>query len=429
MISNIQLTHTFGQWLVNHNEVVDLVNFHLDESVLDGLSTDNKNTYVAAINELNTEKLDKSGGTISGSLDLTGVLNVSSKIQVGQNGGGDSVIEFFDDSAGAYRSLKWDDTESKFILEDSSGTDREIHHEASEVDYDSIAGTMQLWRGTTDENDAYTGKEGELTYDTEKEQIRVHDGSTAGGHRFVSGDVDEFSTDETMSDNSDLAVPTEKAVKAYVDAVANALGNLANKDTIDTADIENNAITLAKIAHDYGNSKLIGTNSSGTPTVYNANASTTSKGLVERATDSEASDGSDTTRYVTPYQLKNYGGAGGGLGSYFEYTFPLDTYHDNVSHGLGTTPTLITGFLKNVNAEGGYEPGDMISLEMNATYDGMDGVGWRTVLGMWCNSSDVGYAYQKGTKGILLPYKDASNYFNMGGTPNSNWDLVIRVWA
>ncbi len=38
---------------------------------------------------------------------------------------------------------------------------------------------MQL--GTTAENDAYTGAAGELTFDTDLENIRVHDGATAGG--------------------------------------------------------------------------------------------------------------------------------------------------------------------------------------------------------------------------------------------------------
>jgi hypothetical protein len=40
-------------------------------------------------------------------------------------------------------------------------------------------------------------------------------------------------------------------------------------------------------------------------------ASITTKGIVEKATDTEASTGTDTNRYVTPYQLATYGGGGG----------------------------------------------------------------------------------------------------------------------
>ena len=44
-----------------------------------------------------------------------------------------------------------------------------------------MANRLQLRKGTTAQNTAFTGANGELTYDTENKQIRVHDGSTAGG--------------------------------------------------------------------------------------------------------------------------------------------------------------------------------------------------------------------------------------------------------
>ena len=37
-------------------------------------------------------------------------------------------------------------------------------------------------RGTTTEHSTFTGAEGELTIDTTKDTVVVHDGSTAGGH-------------------------------------------------------------------------------------------------------------------------------------------------------------------------------------------------------------------------------------------------------
>lgn len=42
--------------------------------------------------------------------------------------------------------------------------------------------TIQIYRGTTAQNDAYTGSAGELTMDTTTNTIRIHDGSTQGGH-------------------------------------------------------------------------------------------------------------------------------------------------------------------------------------------------------------------------------------------------------
>lgn len=47
--------------------------------------------------------------------------------------------------------------------------------------------TIQLYRGTTAQNNAYTGSAGELTMDTTTNELRLHDGSTAGGHIIGSG--------------------------------------------------------------------------------------------------------------------------------------------------------------------------------------------------------------------------------------------------
>ena len=43
---------------------------------------------------------------------------------------------------------------------------------------------VQWRRGTTTQNNSFTGAEGELSVDTTLDTLRVHDGSTAGGHRF-----------------------------------------------------------------------------------------------------------------------------------------------------------------------------------------------------------------------------------------------------
>lgn len=43
----------------------------------------------------------------------------------------------------------------------------------------------QIRRGTTAENDNFTGAEGEITMDTDKKQLRVHDGQTQGGAGMI----------------------------------------------------------------------------------------------------------------------------------------------------------------------------------------------------------------------------------------------------
>lgn len=54
---------------------------------------------------------------------------------------------------------------------------------------------VQFVRGDTAKNDAYTGRDGELTIDTERNEVRIHDGVTAGGevasgHSELLGQVD-----------------------------------------------------------------------------------------------------------------------------------------------------------------------------------------------------------------------------------------------
>lgn len=44
---------------------------------------------------------------------------------------------------------------------------------------------IQWKRGTTAQNDAYTGQEREITTDVEKGTVRVHDGSQQGGHELL----------------------------------------------------------------------------------------------------------------------------------------------------------------------------------------------------------------------------------------------------
>lgn len=51
----------------------------------------------------------------------------------------------------------------------------------------AFATQVKRRRGTTAQNDAFTGAEGEITVDTEKHELRVHDGMTQGGFKVGSG--------------------------------------------------------------------------------------------------------------------------------------------------------------------------------------------------------------------------------------------------
>jgi len=66
-----------------------------------------------------------------------------------------------------------------------------------------MATQVQFRRGTTTQNNAFTGAIGEITYDTQVKTLRLHDGSTAGGGAVVTINAgSQTLTNKTMSTNS-----------------------------------------------------------------------------------------------------------------------------------------------------------------------------------------------------------------------------------
>lgn len=66
-----------------------------------------------------------------------------------------------------------------------------------------MATQVQFRRGTTTQNNAFTGAIGEITYDTEVKTLRLHDGTTAGGGAIVVNlNATQNLTNKTMSTNS-----------------------------------------------------------------------------------------------------------------------------------------------------------------------------------------------------------------------------------
>lgn len=52
-----------------------------------------------------------------------------------------------------------------------------------------MARQVQIIKGTAAQNEAFTGAEGVLTYDSDNKDIRIHDGTTAGGFEIPSAAV------------------------------------------------------------------------------------------------------------------------------------------------------------------------------------------------------------------------------------------------
>lgn len=66
-----------------------------------------------------------------------------------------------------------------------------------------MARQVQIIKGTTEQNDAFTGAEGALTYDTETKNLRIHDGTTEGGFEIPSSAMGDYVIYWDSADSTD----------------------------------------------------------------------------------------------------------------------------------------------------------------------------------------------------------------------------------
>ena len=121
-----------------------------------------------------------------------------------------------------------------------------------------MAKLLKLRRGTTSQHSSFTGAEGEVTVDTDKETLVVHDGSTAGGHPVAAEDLANVSSSTIAGRLSNDAIAVSKIAAGTLPSDvkiqdANVSGNLtiARADIVDgeviNSKLDSNAVTTAKI--------------------------------------------------------------------------------------------------------------------------------------------------------------------------------------
>ena len=87
-----------------------------------------------------------------------------------------------------------------------------------------MAKKLQLRRGTTSQHSSFTGAVGEVTVDTDKKVVVVHDGSTAGGIPLSkASDAAELIDEDDFSSDSATKVPSQQSTKAYIAATSQPL--------------------------------------------------------------------------------------------------------------------------------------------------------------------------------------------------------------
>ena len=111
-----------------------------------------------------------------------------------------------------------------------------------------MAKLLKLRRGTTTQHGSFTGAEGEVTIDTDKDTAVVHDGSTTGGRALAREDLNNVSSSTIAGRLSNDSIAVSKIAAGTLPSDvkiqdANVSGNL----TIESADIVNGTIVNADI--------------------------------------------------------------------------------------------------------------------------------------------------------------------------------------
>jgi hypothetical protein len=106
---------------------------------------------------------------------------------------------------------------------------------------------VKLRRGTTTQHAGFTGAEGEVTVDTDKDTVIVHDGTTAGGHELRRKDdtIAGSEIDSGAVDTAQIAADAVTTAKIAADAVTNT--EIAT-DAVDTDQIAADAVTSTEIS-------------------------------------------------------------------------------------------------------------------------------------------------------------------------------------
>lgn len=98
-----------------------------------------------------------------------------------------------------------------------------------------MATILQLRRGTTGQHDAFTGAEGEVTVDTTKDTVVVHDGVTLGGFELVSLAATQTLTNKTLTSPT-LTTPTLNSAVVNNNNAVSAAGSTQSDATALTVD-------------------------------------------------------------------------------------------------------------------------------------------------------------------------------------------------
>ena len=276
-----------------------------------------------------------------------------------------------------------------------------------------MAKVLQLRRGTTAQNDAFTGAEGEVTVDTEKKTLRVHDGATAGGTVLakkseipdITGKADKASLAPVATSGSyaDLTnKPTIPTVPTKVSAFENDKGYLTSHQSLEAYATK---ASLATVATSGKYADL-----SGTPTIPDISGKADKASLAAVATTGDYND--LTNRPIIP-SVQNLVPKSGDRGELRGYTTSIGTGSD-ISNSTLTVNKDFPDFF-----------GTSMSYTRISVPNGELGTAWVKSVEIGFNSfiTSITLGDQWKWENGLEPFGEVRNLINGPG------NLLILRWA
>lgn len=152
-----------------------------------------------------------------------------------------------------------------------------------------MAVQVQWRRGTTAQNNAFTGAVGEVTVDTDKDTLVVHDGSTAGGFPLKRDNVS--ATDRLLGrDTASAGAIEEITVGGGLEFTGSGgiqrsalTGDVTASAGSGTTTIANDAVTYAKMQNVSATDKILGRSSAGSGDVEEITCTAAGRALLDDA--------------------------------------------------------------------------------------------------------------------------------------------------
>ena len=292
---------------------------------------------------------------------------------------------------------------------------------------------VQFRRGTTSQNNAFTGAAGEISVDTEVKTIRIHDGSTQGGITLARADL----TNTSAITGSSTTTLTNKTVNLTSNTLSGTVAQfntalsdgdfatLAGAETLTNKTINGDNNTISSIA----NGSL--TNSS----ITINGVSTSLGGTRTLVTDDIAEDGSPVNLWYTDTRSRAAVSvtdvSGDGSLSYnsgtgvITYTGPSAS--DVRAHFSGSTGVTITS--------GAISIGQAVGTGSNVTFNDLTVSGNLTVSGTTTsvNTETINLADNiiiLNSNEAGTPSQDAGIEIERGTSTNASliWDETTEVW-